>query len=649
MEGANYIDFEMNGKYYEPAYGYVELSTKRPFRIYDNEKWPLRGEFIFTGNSRTSARFVILSNTEYAVEVDTDGDGFYDWSKIVNWDEDPGSGHPDQSPPTAPGGVTVFVVSDSEISLSWKAPSDNIGVRNYKIYRDGTYVKTVTETSVSDTGLNYYTQYCYSVSAVDVAGNESPQSSQSCGTTMKVWFSSYPLPPTGLTVAATSHHQIRVSWNAPSGIMGFTGYKIFRNGVFYRTMSYESATTYLFESELYSDTQYCYSVTAYYGNIESAWTDQACATTDRTINVSSLFVSRIQSSGMSGDIALGDLDGDGDLDIFTTGGTAVWINNGQGIFTGNGQIPEAAGQSVALGDIDGDGDFDAFVAKDGLKDVLQENEPQVEGSQANMVFINDGKGNFSDSGQRLGSEASRDVALADLDGDGDIDAFVANKGTYFRIVYPNFVHEGKGQPNSVWMNDGNGNFTDSGQRLGSSPSISVDFGDMDKDGDVDVIVANAGAPTEIWTNDGQGYFSYNENIGNASNVDLAVGDLDGDTDNDVFLIESYKPSTVWLNNGNSIFTDSNQSLGDMHISEDVVMGDLDGDGDIDAFVVNYNSNCLVWINNGHGLFTYSGQGWSVEPSTRAALGDIDNDGDMDIIVNGASHYDSVWINTSRKQ
>jgi hypothetical protein len=64
----------------------------------------------------------------------------------------------------------------------------------------------------------------------------------------------------------------------------------------------------------------------------------------------------------------------------------------------------------ALGDVDGDGDLDALVANY---------------EQANRVWLNNGSGTFSDSGQSLGSSKSVGAALGDVDGDGDLDAFVA--------------------------------------------------------------------------------------------------------------------------------------------------------------------------------------------------------------------------------
>jgi len=151
-----------------------------------------------------------------------------------------------------------------------------------------------------------------------------------------------------------------------------------------------------------------------------------------------------------------------------------------------------------------------------------------------MVFVSASwaVSQFVDSGQSLGSSESFGVALGDVDGDGDLDAFVANQA----------------DPNKVWLNDGNGIFTDSGQSLGSSDSFGVALGDVDGDGDLDAFVAN--------------YAGHNK---------------------------------VWLNGGSGIFTDSGQSLGDSP-SVDVALGDVDGDGDLDAFVANDAQGNKVYEN-----------------------------------------------------
>ena len=89
----------------------------------------------------------------------------------------------DTSAPSIPTGLKATPISSAQIDLSWKSSTDNVGVTGYKIFRDGTYLRSVSSTSTSDTGLNSATEYCYTVSAYDAASNESGQSKQACAVT----------------------------------------------------------------------------------------------------------------------------------------------------------------------------------------------------------------------------------------------------------------------------------------------------------------------------------------------------------------------------------------------------------------------------------------------------------------------------------
>ena len=128
---------------------------------------------------------------------------------------------------------------------------------------------------------------------------------------------------------------------------------------------------------------------------------------------------------------------------------------------------------MALGDLDGDDDLDAFIGS----------------LHGNKVWLNDGAGHFTNTGQSMDSLLADGVALGDLDGDGDLDAFVVNSFS--------------NPPNKVWLNDGTGVFTDSGQSLGSLDTVAVTLGDLDGDGDLDAFVGNGGAavqPNKVWLN-----------------------------------------------------------------------------------------------------------------------------------------------------
>jgi glucose/arabinose dehydrogenase/PKD repeat protein/fibronectin type 3 domain-containing protein len=81
----------------------------------------------------------------------------------------------DTTPPSAPADLAAQVVSSTQITLSWRQSDDNVGVAGYRIYRDGSLLKTSTVTPVQDSGLTPETTYRYTVSAFDAAGNESAQ------------------------------------------------------------------------------------------------------------------------------------------------------------------------------------------------------------------------------------------------------------------------------------------------------------------------------------------------------------------------------------------------------------------------------------------------------------------------------------------
>ena len=93
-EGLDYIEFAVSGRFYDPDYGYVELSTPTPFRIYSGQDWPSQGVMICTGNNNTKAHLMVMPSapppsptpSTFAVSADTNGDGIYDWYvDNLNW------------------------------------------------------------------------------------------------------------------------------------------------------------------------------------------------------------------------------------------------------------------------------------------------------------------------------------------------------------------------------------------------------------------------------------------------------------------------------------------------------------------------------------------------------------------------------------
>jgi subtilisin family serine protease/chitodextrinase len=137
----------------------------------------------------------------------------------------------DTTPPTDPTNLAVSNEQDAQISLSWNASSDNVGVTAYEIFLDGSSIGTVTGTSANVTGLTACTRYNFGVRALDAAGNASKQAAVSGTTTgCTTADTTPPTDPTNLSVSNEQDAQISLSWNASSDNVGVTAYEIFLDG-----------------------------------------------------------------------------------------------------------------------------------------------------------------------------------------------------------------------------------------------------------------------------------------------------------------------------------------------------------------------------------------------------------------------------------
>jgi hypothetical protein len=330
--------------------------------------------------------------------------------------------------------------------------------------------------------------------------------------------------------------------------------------------------------------------------------------------------------GPSG-VAVGDVDGDGDLDLLTasarsSGTVSVRLNNGSGLFSG-GSDPAVGSNptSVVLGDVDGDGDLDLLTANLGAATV--------------SVRLNNGSGVFSGGSNPAVTGTPADVALGDVDGDGDLDLLATTSGTTSNTV-------------SVRLNNGSGVFSGGSDPVVGNQPYRLAVGDVDGDGDLDLLTANyGGATVSVRLNNGSGVFSGGSDPAVGNNPrSVALGDVDGDGDLDLLTAsQSGGTVSVRLNNGSGVFSGgSNPAVGGQPLS--VALGDVDGDGDLDLLAANASSNTVsVRLNNGSGVFS-----GGVDPAVgrnpySVAVGDVDGDGDLDLLTaNNGSSTVSVRLN-----
>ena len=301
------------------------------------------------------------------------------------------------------------------------------------------------------------------------------------------------------------------------------------------------------------------------------------------------------------------------------------------------------GLSTVLGDIDGDGDLDLVVGTKGY----------LIGAQ-NRLYLNNGNGGFVDvTASHLPSTLDRSSALAlgDVDGDGDLDLVVGN-GDY-----------GAGSQNRLYLNNGNGVFTDvtaSHMPIAIDSTDSVALGDVDGDGDQDLVVGNWGQ-NRLYLNSG-GTFSdataTNLPIDTDYTDSVALGDVDGDGDLDLVCGNSYDhQDRLYLNDGAGGYTDVSATampaLG--FPTSSLALGDVDGDGDLDIMTATeaFQTPICNWdrllINDGSGGFTWTARLPPIHRcSTAVALGDVDGDGDLDAVWGIWGSGAELYLNLQRQ-
>jgi hypothetical protein len=319
-------------------------------------------------------------------------------------------------------------------------------------------------------------------------------------------------------------------------------------------------------------------------------------------------------SETSSNASIGDLNGDGNLDIVLVKGrhwqltSRIFLGDGKGHFTPGQLLPSKATKSYSgsLADMTKSGHLDMVLSNDAP-------DPK-------LVLLNDGKGKFSIGGTYGKPEwETRNAAVGDLNGDGYPDIAVANRG----------------MPSYVCMNDGKLHFDC--YPLPDSPSAAtVKIADMNGDGANDVVYAcRDSCQSVVYLNDGKGGFPRKEPWGPAksSTRAMAVADFNGDDYLDIAACHEEKGCFIYFNDGKGHFGSGIPFAKPKAVPYSMLAADLNRDERPDIIVGYVNSPAVVYFNDGTGKkFRALPFGDGKGTIYGMASADLDGDGWLDVVA-----------------
>ncbi|MDB2625527.1 FG-GAP-like repeat-containing protein [Flavobacteriaceae bacterium] len=354
------------------------------------------------------------------------------------------------------------------------------------------------------------------------------------------------------------------------------------------------------------------------------------------------------TSTWGGGVSFADFDNDGwdDLTFASEEGTEIYfLKNNDGIFNSislNGISNTFKTKQVIWVDYDNDGDQDFFVT--GFEGV-------------NKFYKNDGDMNFTDISSTIGffqtDLFTYGVSFADMDNDGDLDAFISNRDGV-----------ADDQRNYLYRND-EGTYIDITASAGLSMSSHLSFCsiifDYNNDGFQDIYISND-KPDNLYKNNGDGTFDdVSEYSGAGIGINAmttTIGDYNNDGWFDIYITNTPEGNELLRNNGDGTFTNVAEATATTFnsVGWGAVFLDADSDGlldlyvssDFDGSVGSFLSAAFYHQQNNETFIIPENIGFQddTRKSYTNAIGDIDNDGKPDIVVGNDIEPNFLWANTT---
>jgi hypothetical protein len=325
------------------------------------------------------------------------------------------------------------------------------------------------------------------------------------------------------------------------------------------------------------------------------------------------------TSETSANVSIGDVNGDGNLDIVLAKGRhwplldRVLLNDGHGRFPVAHNLGEVSDRtySASLVDLDGDGDLDVVIGNDAP-------DPK-------LVYLNDGKGNFR-AGSTYGHPdwPMRNGCVADLNGDRLPDIIVANR-----------TGDNKGS-NYICFNRGKAVFDGDCVAFSHESATTISAADFNHDGFVDLAVPHReGGQSHVYLNDGKAGFSKRIPFGppDAAIRMTEAADLNRDGLVDIVAIDERRGGFIYFNQRDGAFSDGMPLANAKIVPYALAVGDMNRDGNIDIIVGHVEAPSTIYFNDGSGRhFTAAQVGDNKGTAYGFAIGDLDKDGLPDLAV-----------------